>query len=187
MTTKRGKKNSAAGAIGATVLAIALTTACEPRADDPATALHADAALVLSGDVDYLRVKHASGLYRAEAVKALLLTGQGVGGDSAEEMRRQAIAAGVPSDAIVLETTSTTTRENLIFAAPLVKEHGWRRIALVTSQSHLDRALATARKAMPDVDWVPAPVPDAGPPGRARRLRAEEALKHLWYKARGWA
>ena len=40
---------------------------------------------------------------------------------------------------------------------------------------------------MPDVDWVPAPVPDAGPPARARRLRAEEALKHLWYKARGWA
>ena len=120
-------------------------------------------------------------------MKAILLTGQGVGGDSAEEMRRQAIAAGVPVGAIVLETASTTTRENLVFAAPLIKERGWRRIALVTSQSHLARALASARKAMPDVDWVPAPVPDAGPPERVRRLRAEEALKHLWYLMRGWA
>ena len=155
--------------------------------DQAAGAVQADAALVLSGDVDYLRVKHASSLYRAQAVKALLLTGRGIGGDSAEEMRREAIAAGVPDGAIVLETASITTRENLAFAAPLVTAHGWRRIALVTSQSHLARALATARKAMPGVEWVPAPAPDAGPPARARRLRAEEALKHLWYKARGWA
>jgi uncharacterized SAM-binding protein YcdF (DUF218 family) len=102
-------------------------------------------------------------------------------------MRKQAIAAGVPAGVIVLETASTTTRENLVFAAPLVTERGWRRIALVTSQSHLARALATARKAMPGVEWVPAPVRDAGPTSRTRRLRAEEALKHLWYKARGWA
>ena len=149
--------------------------------------VEADAALVLSGDVDYLRVKHASELFRGGRVKAILLTGQGVGGDSADEMRKQAIAAGVPAAAIVLETASTTTRENLVFAAPIVRDHGWRRVALVTSQSHLARALASARKAMPEVDWVPAPVPDAGPPDRARRLRVEEAIKHLWYLVRGWA
>ena len=183
--TKRGKRIIAAAAIGTTALAIAI--AGGPQADNTPAQIHADAAIVLSGDVDYLRVKHAAVLVKAGQVKAILLTGQGVGGDSAEEMRRQAIAAGVPADVIVLETASTTTRENLVFAAPLVKERGWHRMALVTSQSHLARALATARKAMPDVDWVPAPVPDAGPPGRARRLRAEEALKHLWYKARGWA
>jgi uncharacterized SAM-binding protein YcdF (DUF218 family) len=183
--TKRGKKISAAAAIGTAALAIAIASG--PQPENAPAAIHADAALIPSGDVDYVRVKHASDLYRAEAVKALLLTGQGVGGDSAVEMRRQAIAAGVPAEAIVLETASTTTRENLVFAAPLVKERGWRRIALVTSQSHLARALAAARKAMPDVDWVPAPVPDAGPPDRARRLRAEETLKHLWYLVRGWA
>jgi uncharacterized SAM-binding protein YcdF (DUF218 family) len=152
---------------------------------DVVSRVQADAAIVLSGDVDYLRVKHAADLIKAGQVKAMLLTGQGVGGDSAEEMRRQAIAAGVPADAILLETASTTTRENLVFAAPLVKEHGWRRIALVTSQSHLARALATARKAMPEVDWVPAPVPDASPPSRAQRV--QEWAKRLWYSARGWA
>ena len=149
--------------------------------------VEADAALVLSGDVDYLRVNHASELFRGGRVKAILVTGQGVGGDSAEEMRKQAIAAGVPAEAIVLETASTSTRENLAFAAPIIRDRGWRRIAVVTSQSHLARAIATARKVMPDVVWVPAPVRDAGPPARARRLRAEEAVKLLWYKARGWA
>lgn len=149
--------------------------------------VQADAALVLSGDVDYLRVKHASALYGGGMVKALLLTGQGVGGDSAWELRKIAVGEGVPAEAIVLETASTTTRQNLVFAAPSVKARGWRRVALVTSQSHLARALAAARKVMPEVEWVPAPVPDAGPPSRARRLAVEEGLKRLWYKVRGWA
>jgi uncharacterized SAM-binding protein YcdF (DUF218 family) len=152
-----------------------------------ALAFEADAALVLSGDVDYLRVKHAAALYKLGKVKVVLLTGQGVGGDSAEAMRGEAVAAGLPAAAIVLETASTTTRENIVFAAPIITTQGWRRVALVTSQSHLARALATARKAMPEVEWIPSPVPDAGSPSRARRLRAEEALKLLWYKARGWA
>lgn len=176
---------------GALVLAIIGTAiaavASRPQADITPATVQADAALVLSGDVEYLRIKHAAGLVKAGRVKAILLTGQGVGGDSAEEMRVEAIAAGVPADAIVLETASTTTRENLIFAAPLIKERGWRRIALVTSQSHLARALAAARKAMPEVEWVPVPVPDAGPATRVERLRAQERAKHLWYILRGWA
>ncbi len=181
----RGIAFTVAGAlVGATMAAVA----ARPRPDIvPAEAIQADAALVFSGDVDYLRVNYASALVRDGRLKAILLTGKGVGGDSAEEMRRQAVAAGVPPDAIVLETESTSTRENVLFAAPLVRQHGWRRIALVTNRSHLARALAAARKAMPGVEWVPAPVPDAGPPDRARRLRAEEGLKLLWYKVRGWA
>jgi len=182
--TKRGV-GVAAAAMGVIALALAAGRA-SPR-PDTGTPIQADAALVLSGDVDYLRVHYAIELIRDGRVKAILLTGRGIGGDSAEEMGRQAIAAGVPADAIVLETTSTTTRENLVFAAPIVRQRGWRRVALVTSASHLRRGLATAHKAMPDVEWIAAPVPDAGPPARTRRLWAHEAIKHLWYKARGWA
>ena len=171
-------------AVGATVVALA----GRPQPDTvPPEAIHADAALVLSGDVDYLRVAHASVLVRDGRVKAVLLTGKGVGGDSGEEMGRRAAAAGVPPEAIVVETESTSTRENVLFAAPLIRQRGWRRVALVTSQSHLARAMGAARKVMPEVEWVPAPVPDAGTPDRARRLRVEEAVKLLWYKARGWA
>lgn len=183
--TKRARRIAAAAflaLIGISIFAVAR----RPQMAAPSV-IQADAALVLSGDFDYLRVKYAARLVKEGHVKSMLLTGRGVGGDSAEAMRRQAIANGVPAGAIVLETASTTTRENVVFAAPLIRERGWRRIALVTSQSHLARSMAAARKAMPEVDWVPAPVPDAGPPARARRLRAEEALKHLWYKVRGWA
>jgi uncharacterized SAM-binding protein YcdF (DUF218 family) len=175
----------AAGVVaGATMVVVAGRS--QPEAV-PTNGIQADAALVLSGDVGYLRVAHASALVRDGRVKAVLLTGKGVGGDSGTEMGRRAAAAGVPPEAIVVETESTSTRENVLFAAPLVRQRGWRRVALVTSQSHLARAMGAARKVMPEVEWVPAPVPDAGTPARARRLRAEEAIKLLWYKARGWA
>jgi len=175
------------GSVG--VLAgVAFTTLAQaPPQPATAGAIEADAALVLSGDVDYLRVRHASALVRGGQVRAIVLTGSGVGGDSAEDMKREALASGVPAAAIVLETASTSTRENVLFAAPIVRAQGWRRIALVTNESHLPRALGIARKVMPDVEWIPAPVPDAGSPGRARRLRLEETLKLLVYKARGWA
>jgi uncharacterized SAM-binding protein YcdF (DUF218 family) len=168
--------------IGAAVVATIART--EPPFAGP---IEADAALVLSGDVDYLRVKHAAQLVKQGRVKALLLTGQGVGGDSAAAMKGEAIAAGVPVSAIALEAASTSTRENFAFAAPIIRDRGWRRMALVTSRSHMARALATARRTVPEIDWIAAPVADAGPPDRARRLRVEEALKLLWYKARGWA
>lgn len=185
--TKRGRGIAVAG-VGALIAAAMVAVGGRPRPDRVALpAVTADAAIVLSGDVDYLRVSHASRLLREGRVRALVLTGRGVGGDSAEAMRRQAVAAGVSPEAILVETESTSTRENILFAAPLLRQRGWRRVALVTSQSHLARALAAARKAVPDVEWIAAPVPDAGSPDRARRLRAEEALKLLWYKARGWA
>jgi uncharacterized SAM-binding protein YcdF (DUF218 family) len=168
--------------IGAAVVATIART--DPPANGP---IKADAAVVLSGDVDYLRVKHGAELVQQGRVKALLLTGAGVGGDSAEAMKGEAMAAGVPASAIVLETASTSTRENFAFAAPIIRDRGWRRIALVTSQSHMARALATARRTMPEIEWIASPVKDAGAPDRARRLRAGEALKLLWYKARGWA
>ena len=147
----------------------------------------ADGAVVLSGDVDYLRVKHAAALYKQGRVKAILLTGAGVGGDSATAMRDVALLNRVPADAIVVETTSTTTRENLVRAAPLVAAKGWRTVALVTSASHMRRALGAARAAMPDVEWSAAPVPVAGPADRIRRTRIQEAAKLVWYKVRGWA
>ena len=177
---------AAAIVIAILVLAFAaLVFAPGPTAD--ARDVTADAALVLSGDVDYLRVKHAVALYKDKRVKAILLTGAGVGGDSGTAMRDIALLNRVPAEAIFVETTSTTTRENVMNAAPVVARYGWRRVALVTSVSHMRRALAAAAKAMPGVDFVPAAVPDAGTARRAAKLRVEEALKLIVYKARGWA
>ena len=147
-----------------------------------------DAALVLSGDVDYLRLKQAAGLYREGRVRLLVLTGAGIGGDSALAMREFAEGRlGVPARAMVLETRSTTTRENFEFAAPLLRQSRVSRVALVTSRSHMGRALRTARRLVPDLEWVPFPVEDAGPPSRIRLTRVQEWVKLAWYWLRGWA
>jgi uncharacterized SAM-binding protein YcdF (DUF218 family) len=152
-----------------------------PAADDVA-----DAALVLSGDVDYLRIRHAAALQTRGRVKLLMVTGAGVGGDSGRELAKQAQRLGVPADAILVEERSTTTRENLLNAAPIVRERGWTRLALVTSASHMGRALRAARRAVPEVEWVPSAVADAGPPARIYRTRLGEWVKLAGYAARGW-
>jgi len=141
---------------------------------------------VLSGDVDYLRVQHAVGLYKAGAAPRLLMTGAGVGGDNASSMKAIAAGMGVPAEAILVETRSTTTRQNLVFAAPIVRAQGWRRVALVTSTSHMARAERAARKAMPEVEWIAVPVEDAGPASRIYRQRLLEWAKLVGYLVRGW-
>jgi uncharacterized SAM-binding protein YcdF (DUF218 family) len=181
---KAGPVLLALGGAGALLAAAAWISSASTEPEDWRAA---DAALVLSGDVDYLRVKRAAQLYAQGRVKAILLTGAGAGGDSATVMRDVALRSRVPAEAVVVETASTTTRENLVFAAPLIAARGWRRIALVTSRSHMPRALGTARKAVPGVEWLPAAVDDAGPPARVRRVRLQEIVKRVWYEVRGWS
>jgi uncharacterized SAM-binding protein YcdF (DUF218 family) len=156
-----------------------------PHESEPAD-VRAPAALVLSGDVDYLRVKRAAAMYKQGRAGVLLLTGAGVGGDSASGLAVQAKNLGVPQEAILLEERSTTTRQNMLGAAAVVREHGWRSVALVTSASHMARALRVARRTLPEVTWIPVPVPDAGPASRIRKTRLQEWAKLAWYGLRGW-
>lgn len=97
------------------------------------------------------------------------------------------IGSASPPRAIILEARSSTTRENLQFAAPLLRQSSLRRVALVTSRSHMGRALRTARRLVPEVEWLPVPVDDAGPPARIRKARLAEWFKLAWYWLRGWA
>ncbi len=168
------------------------TLAAVPFPDPPFTRAAlgppSDAALVLSGDVDYLRLKRAAALYHEGRVRLLVLTGAGIGGDSALLMREFAEhRLGVPALAMVQEERSSTTRENLEFAAPLLRQAGVSRVALVTSSSHMGRALRAARKLVPDLEWVPVPVDDAGPRSRVWRTRLQEWGKLAGYWLRGWA
>jgi uncharacterized SAM-binding protein YcdF (DUF218 family) len=166
---------------------VALAAAHAPRSSAVPAVVSADAALVLSGDVDYLRVARAAELFREGAVPVVVITGRGIGGDSAEEMRDECVRLGVPSDRVVTEPASTSTRENMLFAAPVLRGRGFRRVALVTSAFHMGRAERAARRVMPELDWVPVPVKDAGSPSQLRRLRLLEWVKLAWYLARGWA
>jgi uncharacterized SAM-binding protein YcdF (DUF218 family) len=147
-----------------------------------------DAALVLSGDVGYRRLERAATLYHERRVPILLLTGTGIGGDSALAMRDFATTKlEVPAEAILVEIRSTTTRENLVLASELLRRNRLQTVLLVTSASHMGRALRAARRAAPELTWISVPVDDVGPPDRVYRTRAKEWLKLLWYWLRGWA
>jgi len=176
-----------AGAVLAVASALAGAATCDPAHSAAPDHVQAEAALVLSGDVAYLRAQRAAALYREGAVAYVILTGRGVGGDSAIELAKQCERAGVPPDRLLLETTSTSTRENMQHVAPLLRAHGFRRVALVTSASHLGRAERSARRVMPELDWVPVAVPDAGPRSRIVKTRLAEWVKLAVYLARGWA
>ena len=184
--TRTARRLAAASALaGAGAAAAAYAASHPPPWTPPPASVTADAALVLSGDGSYLRVARAAELYRAGAVPLVIVTGRGIGGDDAEQLRAQCLERGVAEGHVLMERESTSTRENMLFVAPLVRRGGYRRVALVTSAFHMGRAERAARKVMPEVEWVAVPVNDAAP--RPRRLRLLEWMKLAWYFVRGWA
>lgn len=77
----------------------------------------------------------------------------------AEAMRDLLVAFGIPARAIVLESTSRNTRQNATQTARLLDERGLRKILLVTSASHMKRALVHFREA--GLEAVPVPTDHA--------------------------
>jgi uncharacterized SAM-binding protein YcdF (DUF218 family) len=146
----------------------------------------ADAAIVMSGDVDYRRLERAVALFESGRVSWLVLTGAGIGGDSADTMRQLAIKRKVPADRVLVEPRATTTRENVSFIAAMLRERGVRTVALVTNASHMGRSERVARKVLPGIQWIPVPVEDPGPPSRVYSTRLQEWAKLAWYAMRGW-
>ncbi|MCB8944951.1 MAG: YdcF family protein [Ardenticatenaceae bacterium] len=115
----------------------------------------ADAAIVLGAavyrerpsPVFRERINHGIWLYENGYVDWLIFTG-GVGwGDNyseAEVARQYAVAQGVPAEAILVETTSTSTLENLANARQVGAEAGLGTYLIVSTPFHMKRALAIA-------------------------------------------
>ena len=135
------------------------------NSSDPGTA---DAALVLGAAVaeDHPtpvfeeRLRHAVDLYKTGKVRTLVMTGGRNPFDAigeAEAGRDWAIAAGVPTEAILVETKSRTTQQNIDFAKPILAEHGLSRVLVVSDPLHLRRATAMAQAE--GIDARPSPTP----------------------------
>jgi uncharacterized SAM-binding protein YcdF (DUF218 family) len=115
----------------------------------------ADAAIVLGAAVDddapspvfEERLRHAAGLFRSGQVTWIVVTG-GVGqGDTLAESeagRNWLIGAGIPADRVLIETKSRTTKQNLVFAEPLLAEHDIYRVLIVSDPLHMRRAMRMA-------------------------------------------
>lgn len=121
------------------------------------TAVRADAIVVLGAaaydsrpsPVFEERIRHGIGLFERKHAPILLFTG-GYGGSGArfaesEVGRDYAIDAGVPADAILIETLSRNTRDNLFQARALLRASDKSRIIVVSDPLHMARALRICR------------------------------------------
>ncbi len=108
----------------------------------------ADAIIVLSGDLEpyFLRTKKAVELYRQGYAKYIIFTGYGSGGDSGEFLSKIALHFHLPEKAIIIEPNARTTYENFLFSKPIILEHGFRSILIVTSPYHQLRAFLVAQQ-----------------------------------------
>ena len=179
---------------------------------------NADAIVVLGGalnpaypprryaDLDQAvdRVQHALRLFRADRAPLIVIAGgllpwAGAQRSEAQEIAELLVAWGVPRERLVLEGSSRNTRENAVLTAALLEERALKRVLLVTSASHMRRALAAFRLA--GVDALPAATDlqrvDGGEPtlldwmpdARALELTTRALKEHLgwaYYRWKGW-
>ncbi len=94
------------------------------------------------------RIRHGLDLYRRGYADTLIFTGgygNGARFSESQVARRWALKQGVPEDAILIETLSRTTWENLAQARALMQERGLRRVIVVSDPLHMARALRLSR------------------------------------------
>ena len=124
------------------------------------------------------RILEAARLARAHPGTKLVITGHG------ERAVHLAHKSGLPPDRIIIEPAAQNTFENAQFTAPLLGEAGSARWVLVTSASHMPRAIGCFRKANVAIEaW---PVDDVSYGWRDRLSTAmHEWLGMLAYRLRG--
>jgi len=150
------------------------------------------------------RLMHAADIYKAGKAPRILLSGgefgDGEASPEAEQMRDVLLRFGVPQADIVLEPGSIDTASNASLTHALMTENGWTNAILVTSATHMPRALATFRRqgldpvpAATDVvsagrspwpwaDWLP------GADALDDTTRAvKELVGQLYYRLRSWS
>ena len=150
---------------GTPLLPNTLTYSLESRYPPSRSLPQADAVVVLSGmlilersepgrlefNEGAERILSGIRLIKKGAAKHLILSG-GSGNlyeqskSEARLLEQFALELGVPQEKLVLEPDSRNTYENALYTKALMEEHGISTIILVTSASHLPRAMGCFRK-----------------------------------------
>ena len=106
-------------------------------------------------------------------VQLVLSGGQGAGEDisEAESMRRYLVENGIDEDRLLIESNSTSTYENMLFAQELLPP-SVQAVTIITSDYHLERSKIIARSLDLQADVVSAKTPRVV----EKRLRFRERL-----------
>ncbi|WP_298576978.1 YdcF family protein [uncultured Luteimonas sp.] len=127
------------------------------------------------------RIEHGLDLFGEGLAQTLIFTG-GYGGGGArfaesQVARRYAIRSGVPESAILIESTSQTTYQNLLEARRLMQEHGLHRAIVVSDPLHMARALRLCRGL--GIDALGSPTPSTR--FRSFRTRWEFLAREVYF------
>lgn len=125
-----------------------------------------------SGSVD--RYWHAARLYHAGRVQRIVLSGGRDPRRPANPTEAQSGAIfltdmGVPAEHLILDNVSRTTRAHVAHVPRLLREHGLESFLLVTSATHMRRAVAVFRAA--GLDPIPVATDFKVGPDPVMRLR----------------
>jgi len=125
---------------------------------------------VLTGDVR--RIPFAMGLLENHPNRHLYIIG--VGGN---------LSPMLPNNKrpkITIESESSTTYENALAIREIARAHNITRLAIVTTEDHMPRAMMLVRRRLPDAKIIPCPVALHGMPAPRRLERwATEYVKYL--------
>ena len=94
------------------------------------------------------RIRHGIDLYERGYARTLVFTGgygDGARFSESQVARTFALRAGVPEDAILIETLSRTTYQNLARSRDLLSDYGLKRVIVVSDPLHMSRALRLCR------------------------------------------
>jgi len=177
----------ALGALGSGTVAQRLIAPLERAYPVPPADATAQAAVVLAGTVDLSRsslervefydrperIIEGARLVKQGRARWLVISGGSgdpflPGASEAEFLASFARDLGVDPQVILLEQGSRTTHENAVETARLLRERGLLRFFLVTSASHLPRAVGCFRQAK--LDPIPFPVDYRATPLRTTPL-----------------
>ena len=148
-----------------------------------------------------LRVLEAARVYRLLDAPVVIVSGMSERHGrlpEVEAMREALIRSGVPAERVVAEADSLNTRGSAVAAGALLRARGLSKAVLVTSATHIPRAMRAFQAAGVAVIAAPAPVPGSR---RRRGWRAwvpslrsldvsesclYERAGSLYYQLRGW-
>jgi uncharacterized SAM-binding protein YcdF (DUF218 family) len=143
------------------------------------------------GEMSFWRCVYAVWLWREGHFREVIVSGGHDNGEPAiaRPMHMYLVAHGIPAEAIRMDATSRSTRENALHVAAMIAPGS--KPVLITSDFHMFRARRTFRKA--GVEVVAAPIPDALKRNNNWRMRwvvflglAEETAKIAGYRWQGW-
>jgi uncharacterized SAM-binding protein YcdF (DUF218 family) len=152
----------------------------------------ADAIVIIGGDHKPERIERAVELYRGGYAPVVVISAGTIVQEGstlvpeAEVMRRQALALGLPEEAILLETRSQSTIENAQHSREFCRERGNDLILLVTSAYHSRRARRIFRETLgPDLAVSVQPAPQGHHPLLWWLYPDQAAV--VFYEYRNWA